>query len=120
MDPALNPHGIRAIRDTVWIVREDDLTVTRYLKSDLVPPHLRERYIAEKRTGLGVVIAVGDGEWQNGIQIKPEVQVGDRVIFGPFAGQDLKLPDGTEYFTIYSKDIRGILPPVPAEKARRR
>lgn len=109
MNDELNPHGIRAIRDTVWIRREPDVSATKY--AELVPEPLRARYLLEKATGVGIVVAVGEGEYQNGIQIKPEVQVGDRVIFGPFAGQDLKLPDGTEYFTIYSKDIRGILPP---------
>lgn len=116
---ALNPHGIIALRDTAWIKREQDLTDMKLIDKffpadDLRLLHLRQRYIAEKATGIGVVIAVGPGEvLQNGDRAKPEVQVGDRVIFGPHFGQPLKMPDGTEYLTIYSRDLRGILPPVP-------
>jgi co-chaperonin GroES (HSP10) len=117
----LNPHGLIAIRDTAIIRREQDLTDLRRL--DLLLPaddprtmHLRQRVMQEKATGIGTVIAVGPGEVQNGERIKPEVQVGDRVLFGPFLGQDLKLPDGTEIMTMYAKDIRAILPPAAAKK----
>jgi len=109
-----NPLGLIALRDTVWIKREEDLTDVRRADLLLGAPELadlRNRFLMGQATGSGIVIAVGEGEWQNGVLIPPEVAVGDRVVFGPFAGQDLKLPDGTQYFTIYGKDIRGILPP---------
>lgn len=112
-----NPHGIVALRDTVFIKREEDLTDVRQADKLLAHPELvaiRARFLAERATGCGIVIAAGPGEYQNGVLIPQEVQVGDRVIFGPYTGADLKLPEdlGKEgYFTIYGKDIRGILPP---------
>jgi len=113
-----NPLGLIAIRDTVWIKREEDLTDVRRANLLLAGPELEEtrrRFLMEKATGCGVVIAVGPGEWQAGVLVKPEVQVGDRVIFGPFAGQDLKMPTGEHYFTIYAKDIRAIWPHAQAD-----
>ncbi len=38
----------------------------------------------------GVVIAVGSGRlMDNGIRVKPEVEVGDRVIFAKYAGTEI-------------------------------
>lgn len=40
---------------------------------------------------FGIVIAVGAGEYQNGIQVPPEVKLGDHVTFASFAGEEREI-----------------------------
>ena len=57
----------------------------------------------------GIVVEVGPGRiLPNGIQLEPDVKIGDKVLFNPLAVQYFEL-DGEEYLTIFSKDILAII-----------
>ncbi len=57
----------------------------------------------------GEVIAVGNGKaLDNGSVRAPLVKVGDKVVFGKYAGTELKL-DGNEYLFVKEDDIFAIL-----------
>ena len=57
----------------------------------------------------GEVIAVGAGKsLDNGSVRAPAVKVGDKVLFGKYAGTEVKL-DGTEYLVVKEDDIFAIL-----------
>jgi chaperonin GroES len=57
----------------------------------------------------GEVIAVGEGKaLDNGSIRAPKVKVGDKVLFGKYAGTEVKL-DGTDYLIAKEDDIFAIL-----------
>jgi chaperonin GroES len=58
---------------------------------------------------MGVVISVGDGKvLDNGTKIAMNVKAGDKVLFGKYSGQAVKL-DGKEYLVMREDDILGIV-----------
>jgi len=57
----------------------------------------------------GEVIAVGAGKpLDNGSVRSPLVKVGDKVLFGKYAGTEVKL-DGTDFLVVKEDDIFAIL-----------
>ena len=57
----------------------------------------------------GEVVAVGPGKaLDNGSHRAPSVKVGDKVLFGKYAGTEVKL-DGTDYLVVKEDDIFAIL-----------
>ncbi len=64
---------------------------------------------AAEKPDMGVVVAVGDGKTlDNGTKININVKVGDKVIFGKYSGQAVKL-DSKEYLVMREDDIFGII-----------
>ena len=56
----------------------------------------------------GKVIAVGAGRIVDGKILPLEVKVGDKVLFGKYAGTNVKLDD-QEYLVMREEDIMGVL-----------
>ena len=53
--------------------------------------------------------AIGEGKpLDNGTTRAPKVKVGDKVLFGKYAGTEVKL-DGTEYLVVKEDDIFAVL-----------
>ena len=64
---------------------------------------------AKEKPIEGEVIAVGNGKVQDdGSVRKLEVKKGDRVLFGKYAGTEVKL-DGVEHLILREDDILGVL-----------
>jgi chaperonin GroES len=64
---------------------------------------------AQEKPIMGEVIAVGNGKaLESGETRKPDVAVGDRVLFGKYSGTDVKL-GGEEYLMMKEEDIMAIL-----------
>jgi chaperonin GroES len=64
---------------------------------------------AKEKPQQGEVIAVGPGgRDQVGKLIPIDVQTGDRVLFGKWAGTEVKI-DGIEYLIMKESDILGVL-----------
>ncbi|GIX07061.1 MAG: 10 kDa chaperonin [Candidatus Poribacteria bacterium] len=60
---------------------------------------------AKEKPQQGEVIAVGEGRvLDNGERQKPDVQVGDKVLFGKYAGTEVKYGD-EEYLILREEDI---------------
>ncbi|HID56909.1 TPA: co-chaperone GroES [Candidatus Poribacteria bacterium] len=60
---------------------------------------------AKEKPQEGVVIAVGDGRvLENGDRVAPAVSPGDRVLFGKYAGTEIKY-EGEEYLIMREEDI---------------
>ena len=58
---------------------------------------------------IGKVVAVGPGRvLPSGIQLEPDVAVGDTVAFNSMATQKLE-HDGEDYLVIFSKDVLAVL-----------
>jgi chaperonin GroES len=64
---------------------------------------------AQERPREGQVIAVGPGKTnENGLLETLSVKVGDRILFGSYAGTEVKQND-EEYLILSEEDILGIL-----------
>jgi chaperonin GroES len=64
---------------------------------------------ATEKPDMGVVISVGDGKvLDSGTKIAMNVKAGDKVIFGKYSGQTVKV-DGNEYIIMREDDILGII-----------
>lgn len=87
----LKPLGNRVI---VQIVEEDEVT-----ESGIVIPES-----AKEKPQQAEVISVGPGERKNGEVIEPDVEEGDRVLFGKYTGTEIGLA-GEEYLVLDSDDI---------------
>jgi chaperonin GroES len=64
---------------------------------------------AKEKPQQGEVVAVGKGKRaDDGKLLTPDVQVGDRILFGKYSGNDIKL-DGNEYLIMREDEILGVL-----------
>lgn len=63
---------------------------------------------AKEKPQEGVVLAVGTGKFEKGQTIPLAVKEGDRVLFGKYAGTEIKI-DGEELLILREEEILGIL-----------
>ena len=64
---------------------------------------------AAEKPDMGEVLAVGNGKLlENGDRQALDVKVGDKVIFGKYSGQTVKV-DGEELLVMREEDIFGIV-----------
>jgi chaperonin GroES len=64
---------------------------------------------AKEKPQQGKVLAVGKGKVQDdGTVVLVDVQAGDKVLFGKYSGQEIKL-DGTEYFIMREDEVLGVI-----------
>jgi chaperonin GroES len=93
--------NIRPLHDRVVVERLD---AERTSAGGIVIPDN-----AAEKPEQGKVVAVGNGAILEGGKIRPlDVKVGDRILFGKFSGQTVKV-EGTEYLVMREDDIMGIV-----------
>jgi len=93
--------NIRPLHDRVVVTRVDEKETVR---GGIIIPDT-----AKEKPQEGEVIAVGNGKiLDNGTRVAMEVKKGDRILFGKYAGSEVKL-DGVEYLIMREDDILGIL-----------
>ena len=64
---------------------------------------------AKEKPAEGEVVAVGNGKLgDDGKRVALEVKKGDRVLFGKYAGTEIKL-DAEEYLIMREDDILGVI-----------
>ncbi len=69
----------------------------------IIPDSAKEKPIE------GRVKAVGQGKvGDDGKRVKPDVKVGDKVLYGKYAGQEIKI-DGDDFLLMREDDILGIV-----------
>ena len=92
---------VRPLNDRVLVVRiEEDQKTTGGI---IIPD------TAKEKPQEGKVVGVGPGKWdENGKRIPLEVKKDDRVLFGKYAGNDIKI-DGVEHLIMREDDILGII-----------
>jgi len=92
---------IRPLHDRVIVKRVE---AERTTASGIVIPDS-----AGEKPDQGEVLAVGPGKRDDsGKIIAPDVKTGDRVLFGKYAGQTVKV-DGQEVLVMREEDIMGVL-----------
>jgi len=64
---------------------------------------------AKEKPQQGKVIAVGKGRVEKDGKVTPlDVKAGDTILFGKYAGQEIKL-DGNEYLIIREEEVLGVI-----------
>ena len=92
---------LRPLHDRVIIKRLDNETKTA---SGLVIPDT-----AAEKPDQGEILAVGTGKKDDSGKVIPlDVKVGDRVLFGKYAGQTVKV-DGNELLVMREEDIMAVV-----------
>ena len=80
-----------------------DRVIVKRLESERIPDS------AGEKPDQGEVLAVGPGKRDDAGKIIPmDVKVGDRVLFGKYAGQTVKV-EGEELLVMREEDIMGVL-----------
>lgn len=65
--------------------------------------------IAKEKPIEGTVIAIGPGKtFDDGKVVKPEVKVGDKVLYGKYSGTEVTV-EGEEYLIMRESDIFAII-----------
>ncbi len=92
---------IRPLQDRVIVKRIEEEEKT---KGGIIIPDT-----AKEKPQQGRVVAVGKGKVSEEGKVTPlDVKVGDRVLFGKYAGSEVKL-DGEEHLIMREEDILGVL-----------
>jgi chaperonin GroES len=91
---------IRPLQDRVIVKRVAEEEKTK--GGIFIPDTAKEKPIE------GEVIAAGPGKREDGKLVDLGVKVGDRVLFGKYAGTEVKL-DGSEHLILREDDILGVI-----------
>ena len=92
---------IRPLHDRVIVKRLDEVRTTA---SGIVIPDT-----AAEKPDQGEVMAIGKGKvLEDGSVRKLDVKVGDKILFGKYSGQVVKV-DGEELLVMREEDIMGVV-----------
>jgi len=92
---------IRPLHDRVIVKRLEEVRTTA---SGIVIPDT-----AAEKPDQGEIIAIGNGKvLEDGSVRKLDVKVGDKVLFGKYSGQAVKV-DGDELLVMREEDIMGVV-----------
>jgi len=93
--------NIRPLYDRIVVKRIEEQETTR---NGIVIPDS-----SQEKPQQGEVMAIGKGKrLDNGKMVSLDVKAGDRILFGKYSGNEVKL-DGIEYITMREDDVLGIL-----------
>ena len=91
---------IRPLADRVVVTRTKEEEKSK--GGIIIPDTAKEKPIE------GVVVAVGAGKVLKDGKVRPvDVKMGDRVLFGKYTGQEVKI-DGQEHVLLREDDILGV------------
>ncbi len=92
---------IRPLNDSVLVLREDE---EQKSAGGIIIPDT-----AKEKPQRGKVVAVGAGKMdKDGKRIPLEVKAGDRILFGKYAGSEIKI-DNVEHVFMREDDILSVL-----------
>ena len=91
---------IRPLHDRVIVRRLEEETVSA---GGIVLPGS-----ATEKPNSGEVLAIGNGKVENGTVYELDVKVGDQILFGQYAGTEVKI-DGEELLVMKEDDIIAVV-----------
>ena len=92
---------IRPLHDRVVVKRLEE---ERKTASGIVIPDT-----AAEKPDTGEIIAVGNGKILEDGKVRPlDVKKGDKVLFGKYSGQTVKV-EGIEYLVMREEDLMGVI-----------
>jgi chaperonin GroES len=93
--------NIRPLYDRIVVKRIEE---AEQIKGGIIIPDT-----AKEKPQEGEVVAVGKGKRLDDGKLVPlEVQVGDRILFGKYSGNEIKI-EGDEYLIVREDEILGVL-----------
>ena len=93
--------NVKPLNDRVLVKRIEEAQVTK--GGIVIPDAAKEKPIE------GKIIAVGPGKMsEQGQRMTLQVKEGDRVLFGKYAGTEIKV-DGEEYLMMREEDVLAII-----------
>ena len=93
--------NIRPLHDRIIVERVEEETTTA---GGIIIPDT-----AKEKPQKGKIVAVGKGKsTEDGKILALDVKVGDVVLFGKYAGTDIKI-EGNEYLMMREDDILGVI-----------
>jgi chaperonin GroES len=88
---------LRPLNDRILVKRVEEETKT---KGGIIIPDT-----AKEKPAEGKIVAVGVGALNNdGKRVPLEVKVGDRILFGKYGGQEIKV-EGEEYLIMSEQEV---------------
>jgi chaperonin GroES len=98
--------NLRPLHDRVVVTRIDDAAP---LPGAIIVPDS-----AKEKPHRGTVVAAGSGKSNaDGRRVPLDVKAGDTILFGKYAGQEIKL-DGVEYLILKEEEVLGAIVPPPS------
>jgi chaperonin GroES len=92
---------IRPLQDRILVKRLEEEETT---KGGIIIPDT-----AKEKPSEGLVIAVGKGKvLESGTKLPLDVKKDDRILFGKYAGSDIKI-EGEEYLIMREDDVLGVI-----------
>ncbi|HAO22747.1 MAG: co-chaperone GroES [Desulfobacteraceae bacterium IS3] len=92
---------LKPLQDRILVQRVEEETKT---KGGIIIPDT-----AKEKPAEGKVVAIGNGKiGEDGKKIAIELKVGDRILFGKYAGTEVKI-DGQEYLIMREDDVLGVI-----------
>ncbi|MGD8513681.1 MAG: co-chaperone GroES [Deltaproteobacteria bacterium] len=92
---------IRPLQDRILVKRLEEEETT---KGGIIIPDT-----AKEKPSEGLVVEVGKGKvLENGKQVPLDVKKKDRILFGKYAGTEIKL-EGEEYLIMREDDVLGVI-----------
>jgi chaperonin GroES len=93
--------NVRPLADRILVRRVEEVEKTR--GGLFIPDSAKERPLE------GNVIAVGNGKrTEDGTLVKLDVKAGDKILFGKYAGTEIKV-DGVDHIIIREEEVLGII-----------
>jgi chaperonin GroES len=88
---------LRPLNDRILVKRVEEENKT---KGGIIIPDT-----AKEKPAEGKIVAVGVGALNNdGVRVPLEVKVGDRILFGKYGGQEIKV-EGEEYLIMSEQEV---------------
>jgi len=92
---------IRPLQDRVIVKRVEEEEKTK--GGIIIPDTAKEKPVEGKVTAVGAGKVLDDGK-----RVPPQVKAGDRVLFGKYAGTEIKI-EGEEHLIMREDDIIAIV-----------
>ncbi len=93
--------NIRPLYDRIVVRRVEE---TETIKGGIIIPDT-----AKEKPQEAEVVAVGKGKrLEDGKVVALDVKVGDRILFGKYSGNDIKI-DGNEYLIMREDEVLGVI-----------
>jgi len=93
--------NIRPLHDRILVKRLEEKEVTK--GGIIIPDTAKEKPVE------GEIIAAGKGKVNEKGEVRPlDVKVGDKVLFGKYAGTEIKI-EGVEYLMMREDDILAVV-----------
>ena len=92
---------VRPLHDRILVRRLDEGET--HIGGIIIPDSAKEK------PQRGTVIAAGNGKINDdGERVTLDVKAGDLILFGKYAGQEIKI-DGSEYLIIREEEVLGVI-----------